>query len=299
MQKTIFTLCLSLVSLLLPNLSLGVCVKAVSTTSIIAEVVAHIGAEHVTVKSLMGAGVDPHSYKASAGDLHRLQSAEVIFFNGLYLEAKLAEILQSLDKGYAVTANIPAGLLINKSANSNLADPHVWMSAELWQYAAQEVQRVLSLYCPAQKKLFAKNTAAYTQHLLKLHNYAVQKISSVPPKIRVLVTAHDAFQYFGRSYNIEVLGVQGISTVSEASIAKIHQLTNTIVDRKIPAIFVESSVSPKTILALQAAVNSKGFNVRLGGELFSDSLGPKGQPTDNYAGMFAHNVNTIVHALLQ
>lgn len=297
MKKIATVFYISSLLFLYPSLGFSICVQVVSTTGIIAEVVEQVGAGHVRVKSLMGTGVDPHSYKASAGDLRRLQQADLIFFNGLYLEAKLAEVLHSLKKAHAVTAQMPASVLLNTSTNSELADPHVWMSAELWQFAVTEIVRVLSQYCSEQKELFSKNAAAYSNQLLELHNYALQQISSIPLPVRTLVTAHDAFQYFGQSYGIEVQGVQGISTISEASIARVQELANLIAAKKIPAIFVESSVSPRTILALKAAVESRGFQVRLGGELFSDSLGPKNEPTGNYAGMFKHNINTIVQAL--
>jgi manganese/zinc/iron transport system substrate-binding protein len=275
-------------------------IQVVTTTGHVADLVRNVGGERVEVSALMGAGVDPHLYKASAGDVMTIQRADVVFYNGLHLEGRMIEIFERLARTkptYAVTADIPADKLRHPPEFEGSHDPHVWFDPTLWSYTADTVARQLSQLDPTSAQLYQDNAARYKEQLAELDRYAQQQLGKIPPESRVLITAHDAFGYFGVRYGLEVRGLQGISTASEAGAADVQTLAEFIASRKIRAIFVESSVPQATIEAVQAAVQSRKHQVAIGGQLFSDALGEADTPEGTYIGMFRANVDTISRAL--
>ena len=272
----------------------------VTTIGQIADAVTIIGGDHIRVESLMGPGVDPHLYVAGIRDVDKLRRADVLFYNGLFLEAQMEDILEQLAERQTVvpvSANInPAGLL--PSANyADEFDPHIWFDVTLWMQAVAQVRDTLMAADPAHAVAYETNAAAYLAELEALHAYVTAEAARVPAERRVLITAHDAFNYFGRAYNFEVLGLQGISTASEAGTADVQALADLIATRRIPALFIESSVPVRTVEAVQAAVRARGFDVVIGGELFSDAMGDAGTPEGTYAGIVRHNIDTIVAGL--
>ena len=275
-------------------------INAVATTNMVADLVKVIGGERVEVTPLMGAGVDPHLYKASAGDVTRLESADVIFYNGLHLEAAMGEVLFQMGvrkTTVAVTDIISKELLLQPAQFQGNFDPHIWFDVTLWMEAADRVRMVLSYLDPTNREIYTANAEAYLVELRELHEYVKAQVGKLPEEKRVLITAHDAFNYFGRAYGFDVRGLQGISTVSEPSPRDLQELADFISSRKIPAVFIESSVPRRTIEALQAAVKDRGFDVQIGGQLYSDALGSPGTPEGTYIGMVRYNVDTIVSAL--
>lgn len=278
-------------------------INIVATTGMIADMVSVVGGDNVAVKGLMGPGVDPHLYKASAGDVALLSKADLIFYNGLHLEGKMAEIFEQMNKRgistIAVTDGVDRSELMAPPEYEGNYDPHIWFDVDLWSDTIGTVKETLIEIDPENTDEYNNNAEAYAVELAELNNYVQERADSLPQDRRVLITAHDAFNYFGKGYGFEVKGLQGISTESEAGTADVQGLANFIVERQIPAIFVESSVPPRYIEAVQAAVKSKGFDVRVGGELFSDAMGNPGSPEGNYLGMVRHNINTIVDALGQ
>lgn len=277
-------------------------INIVATTGMITDIAQVVGGEHVKVRGLMGPGVDPHLYKASAGDVALLSGADLIFYNGLHLEGKMSEIFEQMKKRgidtVAVTDSIDRSLLETPPQFEGNYDPHVWFDVTMWMKAVETVRDTLVTIDPANADDYRANTAAYLTELTALNEYVKSKANLLPEDKRVLITAHDAFSYFGRRYGFEVRGLQGISTVSEAGTQDVQNLAAFIVERKIPAIFVETSVPPKFIEAVQAAVEAKGFDVKVGGSLYSDAMGNPGTPDGNYIGMVRHNIDTIVGALL-
>ncbi len=276
-------------------------IRAVTTIGMISDIVRNVGGERVQVIGLMGPGVDPHLYKATEGDVIRLLEADVVFYNGLHLEAKMGEVLErmrSRTRTVAVTDCIDRSLLLAPPAFEGAYDPHVWFDVTLWMKAVECVRDTLIDMDPANASLYRANAEAYLAQLADLHAYVKAQAARLPPEQRVLITAHDAFNYFGRAYGFEVRGLQGISTATEAGTADVQHLADFIAQRRIRAIFVESSVSPRTIEAVQAAVQARGFNVRIGGQLFSDAMGNPGTAEGTYIGMVRHNIDTIVGALL-
>jgi manganese/zinc/iron transport system substrate-binding protein len=277
-------------------------IRIVATTGHIADAVRHVGAERVDVTALMGPGVDPHLYKATARDVIAIQSADVVFYNGLELEGRMTEIFERLAQTrpvYAVSQSIPIERLRQSDQYENAHDPHIWFDPTIWSYAVDEVARRLTQLDPAYESLYESNAARYTREIAELDRYAQTQIERIPLQSRVLITAHDAFGYFGDHYGFEVHGLQGISTASEAGAADVQQLAQFIVQRNIRAIFVESSVPQATVRAVQEAVRARGGEVTIGGELFSDALGAEGTPEGAYLGMFRYNVDTIVAALTE
>jgi manganese/zinc/iron transport system substrate-binding protein len=276
-------------------------IRVVTTVGMIADITQNVGGERVEVTGLMGPGVDPHLYKASEGDVTRMAEADVIFYNGLHLEAKMGEVLEKIEgrvETVAVTQGIDQSTLLAPPEFKGAYDPHVWFDVTLWMKAAEQVRNTLVEMDPDHADLYRSNAESYLAELDDLHGYVKAEAERVPEEQRVLITAHDAFNYFGRAYDFEVRGLQGISTASEAGTADVQALADFIVENRIPAIFVESSVPPRTIEAVQAAVRSKGFEVEIGGELFSDAMGNPGTPEGTYIGMVRHNIDTIVSALL-
>jgi manganese/zinc/iron transport system substrate-binding protein len=275
--------------------------NVVATTTMLSDLSVVIGGEHVSVNGLMGPGIDPHLYQASAGDVTLMQKAEVVVYNGLHLEGKMGEIFESLSgQGQAVVC-IEEGLneskLLEWEDGGSVHDPHIWFNVSLWKDAARIVADGFSQADPENKSDYEENLENYLKELDELDTYVRERVSEVPEGQRVLVTAHDAFNYFGNAYGFEVRGLQGISTDTEAGTADVSSLADFIVERQIKAIFVESSVPSKTIEALQAAVKAKGFDVAIGGELYSDSLGGEGSGAESYILTVKANIDTIVDAL--
>lgn len=274
--------------------------KITCTIGMIGDVASELGGDQVAVTSLMGSGVDPHLYKASQGDLARLNEADIILYNGLHLEGRMADVLVGMAsrvKTYQVTDQIDPTLLREPPEFQGNYDPHVWFDVSLWQKVAERIHAILVENRPAQKVYFDERAAAYQAKLAELHEYARTQIATIPEDHRVLVTAHDAFGYFGRAYGMEVMGIQGISTSSEYGLQDLNKLVELLVSRKIQAVFVETSISHASIEALIAGAASKGHTVRLGGTLYSDAMGETGTPEGTYLGMVRHNVDTIVEAL--
>ncbi|WKZ34273.1 MAG: zinc ABC transporter substrate-binding protein [Anaerolineales bacterium] len=273
----------------------------VTTTGMIADIAKNVGGEYVEVTALMGPGVDPHLYKASEGDIRRLQEANLIFYNGLHLEAQLGEVLEKMNDfnitTVAVADEIDPTALLAHPEYENSYDPHIWFDVTLWMQAVRRVQDTLSETDPAHKSAYGANATAYLAQLEELHQYVLSQAETIPAEKRVIITAHDAFSYFGRAYGFEVRGLQGISTESQAGTADVQALAGFIVEQQIPAIFVESSVPQRNVEAVQAAVQSQGFDVQIGGSLFSDAMGSEGTPEGTYIGMVRYNIDTIVAAL--
>ena len=270
------------------------------TTGMIADTARNIGGALVQVEQLMGPGVDPHLYKATHSDLNRLSNADLVLYNGLHLEGRMVDILarmNSFTHTLALAEKIPADKLRSLEDYPGNQDPHVWMDLSLWQYVVEAIRDIFIELDPENADYFKNNTDAYLQAMDELDTYTKDAIAGIPASARVLVTAHDAFGYFGAAYGIEVMGLQGISTAAEYGLQDVERMVNTIIARGIPAIFVETSVSTRGMEALIAGVRAKGHDVRIGGELYGDALGGEGTPQGTYLGMFRHNVDTITEAL--
>ena len=273
--------------------------KILSTTSQIGDIVTQLIGDAVAHSSLIRTGLDPHTYKATQSDLLRFQEARLILSNGLNLEASLARVLTQMPSPIRVAsladAFRPSELL--GSVHGNAFDPHIWFDTQLWRKAVAFVAEAISSTYVQLQPGMAERLQDYDGALVALTSELRTEIDQIPPDRRVLVTAHDAFGYFGRAYGFDVLGVQGLSTATEAGIQNMSRLADVIVTRNVPAVFVESTVSPRTIEALQAAVSDRGGRVNVGGELYSDSLGDPHTDAATYIGMMRHNVKTIVAAL--
>lgn len=273
----------------------------VATTGMVADVVRAVAGDHATVENLIGEGIDPHAYKPTRNDLIALRKADLIFYNGLMLEGKMGDALVRVArKGkpvYAVTEEIQDEGRFVLTDEEDHFDPHVWMDVQGWMKVVGVVEKALIAYDPEQKATYAANAKSYLEKLKKLDAYAKTSISSIPEKQRVLVTAHDAFGYMGRAYGIEVRGIQGISTESEAAVKDIEVLVSYLVENKIPAVFVESSVADKNVRALVEGAKAKGHDLKIGGELFSDAMGKPGTYEGTYIGMIDHNVTTLTRSL--
>lgn len=276
-------------------------VRAVATTGMIGDAVANIGGDRVEVETLMGSGTDPHLYKATENDVVAIGEADIVFFNGLHLEAAMGEVLERTTTSITIPVgnSIPEADLERPAAFEGQFDPHVWFDVEMWSYAVGAVEAALVDLDPEHASAYEANAAQYLSDLDRLDSYIHAQADRVPPEKRVLITAHDAFNYFGRAYGFEVRGLQGISTATEAGTADVSDLSAFIAESHIPAIFIESSVPVRTIEAVQAAVRARGFDVAIGGELFSDAMGDQGSFEGTYIGMVTHNVDVIVSALLE
>jgi ABC-type metal ion transport system, periplasmic component/surface adhesin len=275
-------------------------VVAVATTGMIADAVRAVGGELVEVHGLMGPGVDPHLYKASQGDVRRMAAADVIFYNGLMLEGRLSDLLARMARQkptVAVSEYVPQELLIEAAQFEGHYDPHIWFDLSLWKLAVERIRDGLIEVDPVNQQAYQQNAAAYMQELDRLDGYIRERLAEIPPAQRVLVTAHDAFGYFGLAYGIEVVGLQGISTDSEVGLRDIQNLVAFLVERGIKAVFVESSVPRRSLEAVVQGAAGRGHQVVIGGELYSDALGEPGTPAGSFVGMIRHNVDTIVAAL--
>ncbi|WP_247745019.1 zinc ABC transporter substrate-binding protein [Shimia sp. R11_0] len=274
--------------------------KVVATTGMIADTARRIGGDSVDVKGLMGPGVDPHAYRQTRTDILAMTKADLVLWHGLYLEAQMEEFFHDLEaKGnlVAVTDSLARDLLRAHDDYADKYDPHVWMDPRLWVFVAERVQEALTQARPEQAAYFAENAEAFMADLNALTEYAEKSLTSVPQDARILLTAHDAFGYFGQAYGFEVMGIQGISTESEAGLNRISALVDMLVDRQIGAVFVESSVSDRSIRALVEGAAARGHEVTIGGELFSDAMGENGTYEGTYVGMIDHNITVISRAL--
>lgn len=278
--------------------------RVVATTNIIGDLVRQVAGDQVELTTLMGPGVDPHLYKASEGDVQRMAQADVVLYNGLDLEGKMTEVFEQMQRRQVTTSAIaddavPDSLRIGSAEYVGNHDPHVWFDVELWARVARHVGEVLAQKDTARADLYRSNAQAYAQRLDRLDQYMMEQAQRVPAEQRVLITSHDAFSYLGRAYEIEVRGLQGISTASEAGASDVQELAAFVAERQIPAIFIETSVSPRGIQAVREAVRAKGFEVQIGGTLYGDALGNRGTPEGTYVGAARHNIDTIVQGLLR
>lgn len=272
----------------------------VTTTGMIGDAVANIVGDSADVTALMGPGVDPHLYKATQGDLQKLTNADLIFYNGLHLEGKMGEVLEKLGKlkpVVAVAQNIEDSKLRKVPEFNNNYDPHIWFDVSLWIEAVKQIDNTLQELDKDHAAYYHNNALEYIKQLEELDVWVREQIATIPEEQRTLITAHDAFGYFGDAYGIEVKGLQGISTLSEYGLRDVSELAKYIVDHKIKAVFVETSVSQKSINAVVQGAQERGFEVTIGGNLFSDAMGEAGTPEGTYVGMVRANVHTIVEAL--
>lgn len=281
-------------------LAAGEVLSVVATTGMIADTARRIGGERVAVRALMGPGVDPHGYRQTRTDIVAMAKADLVLWNGLFLEAQMEEVLGDIARRTRVTAvaeAIAEDRLIAHDDYANRYDPHVWMDPAMWRDVAAAVRDAMIATTPEYEAEFVANADAFQADLADLVTYAERVLSSVPEDARVLVTAHDAFNYFGRAYGFEVVGIQGISTESEAGLNRVTGLVDMLVDRGIGAVFVESSVSDRSVRALIEGAASRGHDVRIGGELYSDAMGAPGTYEGTYIGMIDHNVTVIAAGL--
>jgi manganese/zinc/iron transport system substrate-binding protein len=272
----------------------------VTTTTMLTDLVKNIGGDQVEVQGLMGAGVDPHLYKASEGDVSKLYKADIIFYNGLHLEGKLVEVFEKMEAKKTTIGLgefLPKEQLIGSDYFASNYDPHVWFNIQFFKSFAEKVTETLIEKDPKNAAYYVQNETKYLQQLSDLESEIKAKIETLPKEKRILVTAHDAFNYFGQAYDFNVVGLQGLSTATEAGVQDVQRISQFIIDNNVKAIFVESSVPRRTIEALQKSVQSKGQDVKIGGSLYSDALGNAGTEEGTYIGMFTYNVNTIVNEL--
>ena len=276
-------------------------IAVVCTTGMVADMVRTVGGKHVKVTQLMRAGVDPHLYKTSTNDVSALKRAEMIFYSGLHLEANFVSVFDSLSKEKPVYALAEE---LNRWHHDRLLktrgkthDPHIWFDVSLWKLTAKLVADRLGDFDPKNAGVYAENARRYMKKLDVLHEWCKNELSKIPSERRVLVTAHDAFSYFGKAYGVEVRAIQGVSTASEASLKHVEELIAYMVDNRIKSVFVETSVKKDSVRQVIDGCKQKGHTVALGGELFSDAMGQDGTPEGTYVGMLRHNVNTIVKAL--
>ena len=273
--------------------------QVVTTTGQVGDAVAHIAGDTVDLKSLLGPGIDPHLYVPTEGDVSAFANADVIFYNGLHLEAQMTRVLdQMAERGTIVVAmgeSMPEDQLLSWDASTY--DPHVWNDPMLWSLGVASIRDTLIEADPDNAETYRTNAEAYLNEIAASHEFVQTEIAKIPENQRVMITAHDAFGYFARTYGLEERGLQGISTESEAGTQDVQALADFIVERQIPAIFVESSVPPDTIEAVQEAVKAQGFEVEIGGQLFSDALGEAGHEAETYNGMLRYNATTLANAL--
>lgn len=274
--------------------------SVVATTGMIANIVANVGGERTAVHSLMGEDVDPHLYRPTRSDVARMRQADIIFYNGLMLEGRMGDTLIQMGRTrpvFAVSEAVDESLLLTDAEYEEAFDPHLWMNVSLWMRAVEVVAGALSDFDPDGAAVYRANADAYLAQLGELDAYVHKIMATIPPNRRVLITAHDAFGYFGNAYGLEVLGVQGISTESEAGLDDINRLVNFIVESEVRAVFSESTVPGRSMMAIIEGAAAQGHRVELGGELFSDAMGAAGSYEGTYIGMIDHNATTVVRAL--
>lgn len=287
-------------SLAMPRRSGTEPISVVATVGMVADMVRQLGGDQVVVDQIMGAGVDPHLYKGTRDDVRLILAGELVFYSGLMLEGKLAHMLEKVARRKPVipiTQVLTPNQLLTEADSIHHGDPHVWMDVAAWSDCSQTITQTLCEFDPDHRAQFEAASAAYRQQLQSLDEYGKQVMSTIPQRGRVLITSHDAFQYFGRAYQIEVFGVQGLSTDSEAGLTQINSLVSMIVEREIKAVFVESSVPQKSLRAVVDGAAARGHKIVIGGELFSDAMGPAGTYEATYVGMIDHNLTTVARAL--
>lgn len=270
----------------------------VVTIAQIGEPLSAIAGEYADIRTLMGTGVDPHMYQVTPSDIKVLEKSDAIIYSGLNLEVNMVDVFNQMSKTKSVIAigeAVDASKLLNDEENT--VDPHIWFDLTLWQEALSHAVNTIAELVPEHTQALEENKQSYMSKLQALHTENETAMSQIPQQSRILVTAHDAFQYFGRAYDIEVVGLQGLSTEAEVSLSTVQDIVNMLVERKVPAVFVESSVNPAAIQAVIDGAAVKGHTVKLGGELFSDAMGPENEETGTYLGMYSHNISTIVNAL--
>ncbi len=273
-------------------------IQIITTISQIGEPIQIIGGDRVEVESLMGPGVDPHLYEATQGDITTLQNAEIVFYNGLHLEGNMIEIFSKLKESKTTLAlgeSIDESRLLKDEEGA--IDPHIWFDLDIWKDALDNATEVLKEYSPEDADYFEQNKQKYFAQIDELKAEATEKLSSIPDEQRVLVTAHDAFGYFGRMYDIEVVGLQGLCTEDEVGLSDIQSTVDLLIDKQVPSVFVESSINQNSIQAVIEGAAKQGLEVELGGELFSDAMGEEGTEEGTYLGMYRHNVNTVYEGL--
>jgi len=271
----------------------------VATTSIIADAVRNIVHDYAHVHQLMGPGIDPHVYRARESDVHKLAEADIVFYNGLHLEGKMGQVLEGMQhftKTIAVADALDKTLLRQVDFD-DMYDPHIWFDVSLWIMVVRHIQNSLMVCDFHNRDVYKKNGDTFIEKLKSLHNHIKSQVNKVSAEQRILITAHDAFGYFGCAYGFEVVGLQGLSTDSDISTKDIQHLSDYIVDKKVRTIFVESSIPQRSIIAVQNAVRARGWNVVVGDELYSDALGDELSEAASYYGMVMHNVNTIINSL--
>ncbi|TVQ62338.1 MAG: manganese transporter [Phycisphaerales bacterium] len=275
-------------------------IRVLATTGIIADAASAIGGDRVRVTTLMGPGVDPHLYRPTREDARAIVRADVILKNGFMLEGRMGESFERAARAgrrvVAVAEGLPAEALLLEDEGA-ATDPHVWMSPRVWAHAVERVASVLIEAEPSSREVFEANAGEYLERLRALDAYASEVLGTIPEKRRVLVTAHDAFGYLGAAYGLEVVGIQGLSTESEAGVRRIERMVSLIVEREVPAVFIETTVTDRNVRALVAGVERRGRTLTIGGELYSDALGEVGSPGETYFGMFEHNIETIARGL--
>ena len=275
--------------------------NVVTTTTMITDLVKNIGGDMINVEGLMGSGVDPHLYKASEGDVSKLTNADIIFYNGLHLEGKLVEVFEKMASQtktpIALAETLDKSKLIGSEYFASNYDPHVWFDIDFFKQFTNKVADVLSEQDPKNAEKYRENEKRYLADLNKLKEDVQGVVDALPSEKRILVTAHDAFNYFGEAYSFKVIGLQGLSTATEAGVQDVQKLASFIIEYNVKAIFIESSVPKRTIEALQEAVKSKDHDVKIGGTLYSDALGSAGTLEGTYIGMYRYNIKTIVGAL--
>ncbi|MCB9262959.1 MAG: zinc ABC transporter substrate-binding protein [Flavobacteriales bacterium] len=275
-------------------------INVLATTNIVADVVKNLCGDFMEVNSLMGPGVDPHLYKASHGDIKKLDEADVIIFNGLHLEGKMTEMLENFQKkgrAIAVSDGLETKNIRTINEQANVHDPHIWFDMKLWADGVKYVAEQLKSKFPQFAPKIDSNASHYLLEIDSVYTHCQSLIEGVAQQNRILITSHDAFEYFGRSFNFEVKGLQGISTISESGLKDVQDMINYIIQHQIKAIFVENSVPQKALLSVIESCTQKGHKVIIGGELFSDALGAERTPEGTYLGMVKYNVETIVKAL--
>ncbi len=274
--------------------------RLVTTTSIMADSVRRLAGERAEVTALVGEGVDPHLYNPTRSDVARLRAAHLVFYHGHLLEGRMGDVLGRLGQTRPVVAlgeRVSGELLLTAEQGEDSFDPHLWMDPKIWGEVMRQAAAELSDFDPDGKEQYEQALDDYLEELAATEEYIRSIVATVPAGASVLVTAHDAFRYFGRAYGIEVIGIQGLSTDSEAGLEDLNRLVDLLVERQIPAVFVESSVADKNVRALVEGAAARGFQVRVGGELYSDSLGSPGSYQGTYLGMMDHNATTVVRAL--
>ena len=274
--------------------------RITATTGMVADIVRQVAGDRASVDAIIGEGVDPHLYVPTRSDVAALMEADVVFYSGLLLEGKMTDTLIKIAGSrpvHAVTELVDESLLLQPAEFAGHFDPHLWMDVSGWMQAVRAVTEALTAFDPAGADGYRRRAAAYTATLEALHEYALRALGSIPAPQRMLVTAHDAFNYFGRAYGLEVAGIQGISTESEAGLDRINRLVDLLVTRRVGAVFVESTIADRNVRALIEGAAARGHRVVIGGELFSDAMGQPGTYQGTYVGMLDHNVTTVARAL--